>query len=355
MLAMRAECPIMPHMFWSGLFLAAAMTVASPEKQAATIVSVMSSAPGVPSVRTFVPEEGEADTGQVSDNPDISYQKIMVFKSSHPSDSTARRTHSWLSTAFREAPVGLFVSWDFPGPSPSNEQKVKPWPALQFRERREQGDEPFDGHPWSVARAVASLCAEDANSFAVSLMPTTGSGAGDRAHFRGFTGGASKGGTGAIMPVLSGPGSPIAIFMSERSVSVISQHCITANQRVSMIGIKRPAIMVAGKGRENLSYLPLSRRDPGKLFGFKDSSVQETVTGMDGVIRCFFSGFLAAPLYMGLSRVGDVGVSETMNPGFACLTAPQGFFGICRSSSHVQRESRCKQASQCNEEAYPRS
>lgn len=324
MLAMRAECPIMPHMFWSGLFLAAAMTVASPEKQAATIVSVISSAPGVSSVRTFAPEEGEVGTGQVSKNPDISYRKIMVFKSSHPSDSTARRTHSWLSTAFRRAPAGLFVSWDFPGPSLSYKQKAKAWPALQFRECREQGDEPFDGHP-CVARAVASLCAEDANRFAVSLMPATGSGAGDRAHFRGFTGGASKGGAGAIMPVLWGPGSAVAIFMSERPVSMISQHCVTANERVSIISIKGPSITVAGEGPENLSYLPLSRTDPGRLFGFKDSTVQETVTGMAGV-WCFFSGFLSSTSQYGLIKGRGCRCKRNHEPGFRLPQSATGIF-----------------------------
>lgn len=39
MLASQAVCPIMSHMSWSGLFLAAAMTVASPEKEATFVAA----------------------------------------------------------------------------------------------------------------------------------------------------------------------------------------------------------------------------------------------------------------------------------------------------------------------------
>lgn len=314
MLAMQAGCPIMSHMSWSGLFLAAAMTVASPEKEAASIVSVMPPAPVVASARTFGPEEGVADGSQVSDNPDFSYRKTMVFKSSQPSDSTAREARSWLSTAFRGALAGSFELWDFP--EPSEEQTEGPWLSLQFMECREHRDrarmrESFAGHPGSSACAVASLYGRGVNSFAVSLTPTKG-----------------REEDQATEHCISGA-LPAALQEEE---PVKQRACLldrASTCAAAIVRMERPVSMAAGMGRAALSYLPLSRKDRSPAGSFVSVSVSHRSEWF--LEWSALPGVSFVDLLSGTSQYeeahqgrGEAGVSELLAQGLRLLRSAPG-------------------------------
>ena len=314
MLAIRAACPVMSHMGWSELFLAAAMTVASPEKEAASIVSVMPPAPVAASVRTFGPEEGVADGSHVSNNPGFSYRKAMVFKSSYPSGSVVREARSLLSTAFRGVLAESSELWGFA--EPSEEQTEGTWLSLQFRECRRHRDracmrKSFAGYPGSPACAAASLYGRGVDGFAVSLTPTKGR------EEEQATGHCSSG----ALP-------------AKQRVCLLDRASTCA---VAIVRYRKPVSLAAGMVRTALSRLPLSREDRSPAGFFVSVSVSYRIERF--LEWSALPGDSSVDILSGTSQYEETrqgrGVGETLSQGFACFAVLRGFYGTCRSRGHV--------------------